>query len=248
MIRRTVSAALLLRDGFTRRPLSASAVVLRSADGGRCPAVRKPGGWLILTDLPEGPQELLLRCVGFRDEPLRLEPREGPVREQAVDLTPDERYPYPQGTAFLSLTLNSGGAADAALWAGRSGMPRLTVLQAKAGQEKPLLLCRGPRENLPLPGAFLLPAGKKPELLRLRELNSGGEAAADAPPESTRKRGEELVPVRRVRVEPDGTARVAFPDAGKVWLFCDGVSREVELYAGRQELVWDPSAEKKAAK
>lgn len=244
MIRRTVSAAFLLRDGFTRHPLSSAAAVIRPADGGRCPVVRKEGGWLVLTDLPAGRNELILRCAGFRDELLCPETGEGSVWEQAVDLTPDRSYPYPSGAAFLSLTLTRGAdaAADTELWAGMTGLTRLTVTQAKAGQERLQLFCRGPRERLPLPGSFLLPGGKKPELLFLRKLDSSGEALVEAPPEAAHRRGEELIPVRRFCTDAGGGVRLGFPAEGTLWLFSEGMVREAALKSGLQELTWQLDA------
>lgn len=237
MIRRTVSAALLLRDGFTRKPLPGGCVVRCTVDDVRCAAVRKAGGYLVLMDLPAGAHTVKLQCASFREETLHLETAEGSVAQMAIDLRPGRGYPFPPGTAFLDLAL---GVADTELWAGMSGAVKLTVAQAKAGEDELQLIVRGPRERLPLPGCFLLGDGKSPELVQLCELDSSGTSRAAQPLGAAHARGTELLPARRFVTDASGRAELSFPSEGKVLLCCAGSFREAELKQGRQELSWTP--------
>lgn len=236
MIHRIVSAALLLRDGFTGRALPTGSVLTCAEEGRRLPVIRKNGGWAILTDLAAGKHTVTLRCAGFCAETLSFETEEGKQAEPVVDLRPGRGYPYPPGTAFLKLTL--AGAADTELWAGMSGAVRLSAAQAKAGETDMQLVARGPRERLPIPGRFLLADGKTPELVMLRSMDSAGAAKAEEPLQSAHARGTELIPMRRFVTDGAGEAELSFPAAGTLLLYHAGVCREAELKPGKQELDW----------
>ena len=248
MIQRVVSAALLVRDGFTGVPLPPGAVLVLLMDGRRRSVVRKAGGWLILTDLPEGCHTLSLRCVGFCEEILTIETRYGAVWQKAVDLRPGPGYRFPPGTSYLTVTVktSAGPTEGVELWAGKSGLTRVTASQSKAGQTELQLFCRGPMERLPVPGSFLFSGGSAPELVSLRELRSSGVGVLEEPLSADRKRGEELFPVRHFLTGGDGTAELSFPGGGELWLLCEGQVRSVTLQGEREELEW--VLEKKARK
>ena len=67
MIRIHVSAVCRVRDGFTGKILEGSRLQC-DLDGVRCRPTAKPGGYLVLTDLPAGPHRLSLRCPGYQEE------------------------------------------------------------------------------------------------------------------------------------------------------------------------------------
>ncbi|MBO4915636.1 MAG: hypothetical protein J5449_10585 [Oscillospiraceae bacterium] len=237
MIRRTVSAALLLRDGFTGRTLSPGSVIKCAVDGERCQAVRKQGGYLVLMDLAAGEHTAVLQCAGYLDETLRLDVGGGAVRELAIDLRPGRGYPFPAGAAFLELTLKT---PDTELWACRSGMVKLTSAQTKAGETELQLFARGPRELLPIPGYYMFGDAKEAELVLLREMDSSGAARVDAPLHAAHARGTELLFARRFLTDAEGRAELSFPTDGKVSVLCGGSVLETELKPGRQELSWTP--------
>ena len=65
MIRIHVSAVCRVRDGFTGKILEGSRLQC-DLDGARCRPTAKPGGYLVLTNLPAGPHRLSLRCPAIR--------------------------------------------------------------------------------------------------------------------------------------------------------------------------------------
>ena len=65
MIRIHVSAVCRVRDGFTGKILEGSRLQC-DLDGARCRPTAKPGGYLVLTDLPAGPHRLSLCCPAIR--------------------------------------------------------------------------------------------------------------------------------------------------------------------------------------
>ena len=72
MIRRKVSAALLVRDGFTGQPIQSGSALLCRLNGQRIRPVFKNGGYLVLTDLDAGEHSLSLTARGFVTETVSL--------------------------------------------------------------------------------------------------------------------------------------------------------------------------------
>ena len=101
MIRRQVSAVVLLRDGFTGRVLTGGTVC--RLDGQPIRPLWKPEGYLILENLTLGTHRLELLRGGFCPAELTLEIREGTLREETVDLQPGSGYPFPPETAALTV-------------------------------------------------------------------------------------------------------------------------------------------------
>ena len=82
MIRRTVSAALLLRDGFTGAALKNGAATVCLLDGKPLQRpIWKRDGYLVLTDLTPGEHSLSIRRSGYRDETVALTVTEPAVRK-----------------------------------------------------------------------------------------------------------------------------------------------------------------------
>ena len=253
MIRRHVSAALLVRDGFTGQPFASGSVFLCRLNGQAVRPVFKPGGYLVLTDLEAGEHTFSLAARGFHTEMLTLSIADGKALEQEVAMKPDSRYAFPADTARLRVELSGkdGPLTGEEFWVGWPAPVQLRLAQAvKTGEEGHIrLYCSGAAALLPVPGYFLLLDKKKPELVRLRELRSetGG---LDGPVALSHVRGTVLVPAMRFHSDEEGWAELAFPRGGTVSLFCRGVLKDTELQPGTAELRWtlEETENKKAEK
>ncbi len=241
MIRRTVSAALLLRDGFT-------GAVLKDFSATRClldgrPLSRpiwKRDGYLILTDLAPGEHLLLICRSGYRDETVPLQIREGAPLEDTVSLKPGKGYRFPPETARVSLALRRGKvpAAGETVWLGLQPRARLKLAQEKtdAGDNTAHLFCEGNASLLPIPGHFLL-TDQAPELVFLRSLHE--ETGEFFPPMAlSHSRGALFVPVQPYRADDLGCVQVLLREPGTLNVFCGGAVRQEQLTAGEQKLEW----------
>ena len=240
MIRRTVSAALLLRDGFTGVAIAPAVSVLCTLDGYPVRAMRKNDGYLVLTDLESGDHSLTLRCPGYREEVYPLTVPERGMAEGEVDLTPGAGYRFPADTARLRLTVP--GSAGEFFWASTPGRVKLKLAQKKkaGGETLVRVFCAGNPARLPVPGSFLAIDEENPELLRFLSLREeAGEL--DAPLKKDHSRGIELRPARRFRTDEAGRAELLFPQGGEVHLFCRDRLMKVQLAPGDQELQWEAS-------
>ena len=242
MIRRTVSAAFLLRDGFTGRTLTGSAGTLCLLDGR---PIRRPvwkrDGYLVLTDLEPGEHELLVRRSGFRDECVTLRVKEEGMFEDTISLKPGAGYRFPPDTVRVALELKRGGSADpgAQLWLGVQPRTRLVIAQdkAEAGETKTRMFCEGTAALLPIPGHFLLADRTAPELVYLRYLrDENGEFTA--PFGSAHPRGTELIPMQPYTADGEGKVQVLLPEPGTLTGFYGGKVFSAQLGAGAQTLIW----------
>ena len=241
MIRRVVSAALLVRDAFTGQPIVSGASLRCALDGQSVRPLWKPGGYLVLTDLAPGEHSLLLSCRSFRDQVHSFSTENG-MWEREIDMEPAENYPNLRGAALLRLTLKGkhGPEAGASLWAAVSDPVSLRLAQAPDNETTELrLICRGPAERLSLPGWFLAAdEGKEgPELLHLRYLR-GETGIFDAPMTKKHPRGTELFRARQLVADADGRIDAAFRSGGKLVLFQDGKWKTFALETGTQTLEW----------
>lgn len=237
MIRRVVSAALLVRDAFTGAPFVSGASLRCVLDGQAVRPLWKPGGYLILTDLEPGEHSLFLSCRSFRDQKHEFRAGDG-VWEQEIDMEPAENYPYLRDAALVRLTRKS--KKDEPVWAAEPGVFSLRLAQASEKDAlEARLLSRGPAELLSLPGWFLAAdEGKEgPELVHLRELR-GETGIFDVPMKKSHPRGTELFRARRFAQQADGRLEAAFHGGEKLFLFCGGKWKTVELETGTQEIEW----------
>ena len=241
MIRRRVSAAVRLRDGFTGAPLSGG--VLCTLDGQPLRPLWKEGGYLVLLDLPAGRHQLTLCRAGIQPAVLTVEAADGVLSEETVALRPGAGYPFPPETASLSvrLTARRGSLRGETLWAGLSGDVRLRLAQdaAAPGDTRVRLFCQGPEERLPLPGRFLAAGAGGAEIVALRALR-GGVGELDTPLTLAQSRGTEWVSAQPWTVEEEGDVLVRFPRGGTVYLLCRGRWTRTEIRAGAQEFQWNP--------
>ena len=116
MIRIHVSAVCRVRDGFTGKILEGSRLQC-DLDGARCRPTAKPGGYLVLTDLPAGPHRLSLRCPGYQEEWVEFSAGRD-TQELDVTMKPGRGYPLQRDMIRLTLTVTEGGAPAAGriLW------------------------------------------------------------------------------------------------------------------------------------
>lgn len=242
MIRHAMSAAYLLRDGFSGAVLADGSATRCLLDGR---PLRRPlwkrEGYLVLTDLEAGEHLLQISRRGYRDELVTI-PAEGsrPV-EDTITLKPGEGYRFPRETVRVALSLRRGGAAAAGerIWLGTAPRFRLKLAQEKTeiGDGEAHLFCEGNAAQLPVPGHFLLMDPKAPELAYLRSL--GGETGRFLPPlAAAHGRGTELIPMQSYAADEAGRVQVLLREPGKLTGFAGGRIFEAQLHAGEQELEW----------
>ena len=240
MIRRRVSAALLLRDGFTGRALSPAAAVLCKLDGRSIRTMRKTDGYLVLVDLEPGDHTLSLNARGYREEiyPFAV-PAQGAL-EAEIALTPGAGYRFPADTACLRVTI-PGGAGEL-LWAAQAGRDLVKLGQKKKNDPPAALrlFCSGNPARLPVPGPFLALDEKGPEVVRLTALQAESGELAE-PFAKSHPRGTELRPARAFRTDGEGKTELLFPQGGEVFLYCREQWLRTELQPGEQDLVWPDS-------
>ena len=241
MIRRKVDAVLLLRDGFTGRVVARD--VLCRVDG---QPLRRPlwkqDGYLVLHDLAPGPHRVTLTRPGFCPACLTVEAGRG-FLEKTITLQPGEDYPFPAGTA--DLTIRAPGLPDGRqVWVGMESGPALKLAQ---GKETPpglevRLFCQGLERLLPVPGTFLVADPNGAELVSLRALR-GGVGELEQPMALPHGRGVVLVGAQSFAVD-GGVVRMRFRQGGIVWMFCGGSLARTQIREGSQEFIWRPEGER----
>ncbi len=242
MIQHTVSAALLLRDGFTGKTFADGSGTLCQIDGEplRRPVWKKEG-YLVLTDLPAGEHTLNIRRTGYLEETLHLNTVPGQVWEDTVALKPGIGYRFPQGTIRASITLTRKGkpAGGAELWLGVSSRVVLKLAQDKNAPAEQMIrvFCDGSPSRLPVPGRFLALDKSAPELLYLRSL-SGENAELTEPMGTPHARGTELLPVQAYTADENGMIELLLQRPGTMTAFADGKLFTAELKEERQSIAW----------
>ena len=183
MIRIHVSAVCRVRDGFTGKILEGSRLQC-DLDGARCRPTAKPGGYLVLTDLPAGPHRLSLRCPGYQEEWVEFSAGRD-TQELDVTMKPGRGYPLQRDMIRLTLTVTEGGAPAAGriLWLAAPGQTELKIAQTKAeaGSASLRLFAKGAAAPA-VPGTYLIADGKNSEIVLLRALEEEmGELLAPWP-------------------------------------------------------------------
>lgn len=239
MIRRHVSAALLVRDGFTGRVFPTGSGTLCTVDGQRYTPVWKDGGYLVLTDLPAGEHTVKLRRHGYLEETLTVPAADGRAWEGWAALRPGPGYAFPAGTAWVTLRLleKKKPLAGAEVWLAPDGGGRLKLAQdrAKAGDRELRLFCSGPESLLPVPGDFLIADQKNPETAAL-EYMQGGRAELARPLAYGHGRGKELMFAQRYRTGADGQLSCVLRQSGKLWVLWAGRLSELDIQPGENRL------------
>ena len=241
MIYRHASAALLLRDGFTGRPLSSGAQVFARLDGAPVRPVWKAGGYLVLTDLAPGPHVLHLRHRCFQEEQLAFEAVQARTWETEVDLLPGPEYPFRVRPARLELTVFQAGVplAGEQVWIGRYDPAQLKLAQdgGQASGTDLRLYCKGDPQTLPIPGWFMAPDRNGPELLHLLFFR-GETGTLEAPMSHPHPRGLQFLPARPYRTDGAGGLAALFPEEGELCLYCRGRLRQARASQEGGTLEW----------
>ena len=212
MITMHVSAVCRVRDGFTGRAIEASGLVC-ALDGAPFRPVGKPGGYLVLVNLPGGTHRLSLRCQGYQEEWVEIRSGRG-TQELDVTMKPGEGYPFRQEVTWLTLTLLEGGepAAGRQLWLAAPGPAELKIAQtrAEAGSTGLRIFCKGAAAPA-VPGTYLIADGADSEIVFLRALEEEmGELLE--PLRRGHSRSRALLPAQRYHTGADGTLRAVFPE------------------------------------
>lgn len=221
MIRTHVDAVVQVRDGFTGWPIE-SGGLLCTLDGLPCRPVRKPGGGLVLVNLPGGSHRLLLNYRGFREEQVDFSVDGGAARELYVALKPSAGYAFRGEVARLWLIVREGAspAVDRALWLTSPGAPECKLAQTKAepGATELRIFRKGLPTRLPIPGPFLVDDGEHTEIVTLQSLN-GETGRLAAPLQREHGRGSLLLPVQQYRTDGEGELSAVFRGPGGIVLF-----------------------------
>ena len=229
-IRRSVSAVLLLRDGFRGTALENSGAMFY-IDGIPSQPQSKRGGYQVWTDLPAGQHTLSVRLRGFQTEEIALDIQPGKTWEGSADLKPGMGYPYGKGATTAHLTLQRDGQPliHETVWLAAAGDAPLKLAQTKAaeGVQTLRLFCKGPANALPLPGNFLIEEAKQPELVFLQSYE-GEEGRLATPLAHAHTRGKAFLPAQQYRTDEQGRIRVMLRSAGKLAVFWDGSIQYVE--------------------
>ena len=228
------SAVCRVLDGYTGQPVEASAL-LCTLDGRPCRPVGKPGGYLVLINLADGPHRLSLRGHGFQEEWVEFSAGAGTL-EMDVTMKPGPGYPFRRPVTRLALTVLERGAPAAGrqIWLAAPGRPELKIAQtrAEAGEQQLRIYCKGP--NAPaLPGTYLIADGGDSEIVLLRALREEMGALA-APLSRGHSRGKRLLPAQRYHTGADGVLSAAFPGPCTVelWEGAGGLLASIELAQG----------------
>lgn len=242
MIRRSVSAALLVRDGFSGQTLPDGSGTRCLLDGRPVSAIWKKDGYLVLTDLEAGAHTLSLLRHGYREETISLTVGKG-FQEGTVSLKPGPGYRFPASTARLSVTVKTGEPAvplvEKEVWTGITGTLHLKLAQDKQKKQTDVVrvFCQGSPSLFPAPGWFLVADTASPELVYVRALHTE-EAELAEPMTAPHSRGKELVPVQPFRTDGEGKIEALFRQGGTVYLFYGGSWKKTEVQPGEQSFEW----------
>ena len=239
MIRLQASAILAVRDGYSGRPVSASAVQC-FLDGQRYLPQYRQGGYLVFLNLESGSHQLLMRGAYYQDEYLEIKVDGARPAEYSVTLKPSAAYPFRRAVTRLTVHLEGGSAAEGQIvWvAPRSAAAELRLSQdeAAAGSCSLKLFYRGGAEGR-FPGNYLVCDKTKSEAVLLERLE-GEQGTLKSPLAHPHKRGAVLLPAQAYRGDGKGRLQIFFREPVPVCLFQPGSSRlyDVELSDGSQEI------------
>lgn len=237
MIRTRVSAVFQVRDGFAGRIIEGSNLIC-ALDGTTVRPTAKPGGYLVLTNLPAGEHQLLIRCVGYQDEYVEFTVEETGFREIYVALKPGRQYLFRQSVIRLRLQL-SDDLQGKQVWISAPTVVECKVAQTKAeaGSKQFRVYCKGDQSVLPIPGSFLIEDGENSEIVVLKSL-SEELGTVEAPLCRDHGRSRRILPVQRYRCDDDGQIYAAFSMAGTAVVYT-GSGAPVSLELSEGENQWD---------
>ena len=238
MIRIRVDIVVRVLDGFTGKP---PAALRWQLDGFPCRPIAKGEGYYVLTNLPDGPHELIIRGSHYAEEKLSVTTGEenGP-QELLVTMKPGAGYPFGGAVTWLTLAVQGKKKAPvpgARVWiAPKTPLAELRVAQdvIQAGETGGRLFFPASAKALALPREFLLLDGEKTEVCRLEEWE---EPRFAAPLKADHKRSCCLYPAQVYTAGEDGIIRAVFREPVPLELFAEGAKGPVslELQAGENE-------------
>ena len=171
MIRMQVSAVFQVRDGFAGRIIEGSNLIC-ALDGVPVRPLAKPGGYLILTNLPAGAHRLLIRCAGYQDEYVEFTVEANGFRELYVALKPGRQYLFRQSVIRLRLQLPEELRGEQIWISGPTAVEcKVAQTKAEAGSKQFRIYCKGNQAALPIPGTFLIEDGETSEVMVLKSLS-----------------------------------------------------------------------------
>lgn len=244
MIMRKVSAAFLLRDGFTGAALSRVPFAECRIDGLPARPVFKDDGWIVFQDLEEGKHELQIRKKNFLPLVHTFIFEKGSMVEDALSLLPALGSPPPEGCTRLVLRLCGKGEASAGrtIWIGlpHPGELKLRQDSRERGGRVLKLFCRGGWGGVPAPQYYMALSGERAELLFMESFQDE-EALLRKPLGMDFPRGTELRRAFPLRSDEEGEVRAVLK-GGRISVLYDiqndiGRHRELSLLTGTQELV-----------
>lgn len=234
MITFHASAVCRVRDGYTGRPLEASAL-LCILDGIPLRPLAKPDGYLVLLNLTEGNHRLTLRSHGYQEEWVDFHSGQG-TRELEVTMKPGTGYPFRQEVTRLELAVTEKGtpAAGRQLWLAASAQWDLKIAQTKAeaGAVQFRLYCKGPQAAVPS-GPCLIADGADSEIVYLRGLEAE-LVTLTTPLLHSHSRSRPLLPAQRYHTGPDGRLSAVFqtPCTLEIYSEADGLLASLPLERG----------------
>ena len=240
MIRMQVSVVIQVRDGFAGRIIEGGKL-LCALNGVPVRPLTKPGGYLILTNLPVGAHQLLIRCVGYQDEYVEFTVEKTGFRELYVALKPGRQYLFHQSVIRLRLQLPEA-LREKQVWIGAPTTVECKVAQtrAEAGSEQFRIYCKGNPAALPIPGAFLIEDGENSEIVVLKNL-SEELGTLETPLCRDHSRSRRILPVQTYRCDAQGQIYAAFAMAGTAVVYTgSGAPVSLELAEGENERNLNP--------
>lgn len=199
MVLKRLSCAFRLTDAGTGRSLGGSEV--RFVSGGALRHEYKPGGYFVLTDLPEGEHTLTVTAPGFQPENVAVNvDYSGGALDRVVYLALNPSRTHPAAGRMPSVC----GAAPGfeTLYAVSSaGNLRVAEEKAAAGSSEIRMFSEAGAPSLP--ADFLLGSGKTAELIRLTG-NRDGLCTAQSPLKYAHQRSETAQPLVRLHCGADG--------------------------------------------
>lgn len=230
MIRVKVSAVFQVRDGFTGRALEGNRLVCL-LDGGAVKPTVKPGGFLVLTNLPAGEHELTLRCVGFREERISFRVEDSGLFEGYAALKPGNGYSFHSSVTWLELQVPAG---QETVWITTPCAAECKIAQTKAeaGEREFRVYCKGNPALLSIPGYFLVEDGENSEIVVLGSI-SNELGSLLSPLQKEHSRGRRLLPVQQYRSDGERKLRAVFSSSGSVVIWSgEGQPVTAELREG----------------
>lgn len=206
MVIKRLSCAFRLTDSGTGRALGGSEARF-SSDGGNIRHEYKPGGYFVLTDLPEGSHRLTVTAPGYQPEELTatVDYTSGDALERVIYLALNPSRTHPAAARMPSVCGTAPGF-EALYAVSSAGSLRVAEEKTAAGAVEIRMFTESGAPALP--ADFLLgsadgSAGKTAELVRLTG-NRDGLCSVQSPLRYPHLRSETARPLIRLRCGENG--------------------------------------------